>query len=220
MNHLINRIFSAIENSENLILDQLKNDIYSAIDNKEIDTEEYRIVADGKDILIHDKIHNESTKVTPSTEGFRLNDQTKSVKKFSRSKSHRYLVDENEHLIAIGSDRSLGRLKNAHNNWKLIDYFDWKKYETALSKKFSNLSDSNQKLFTLRYRRYAVLDERGKLKYLVDLNNARDLVSRNLGWSAIKESTYNSNLNDKLSNFSEVTRNKIIKDIYSAVENC
>lgn len=185
MNHLIDRLYSAIENSESVILDQIRNDIYSVINGKEIDTDEYRIVADGKDILIHDKVHDENTKVSTSDEGLRLEDvPIKSLKSYSDS----ILLDSENNVIAVGPEYKFKELLKSNPTWKLSNLYE--------------MPTSKQKLFTSRLRKYAVLDDQGRFKVIVDKNTALELVKTHKDWVMIREREYWQLNQNKLRKFS------------------
>lgn len=75
MNKLMTRIYSAMNNGEGPILDQLENDIQIAKEDGKLDTEEYNIspMEDGS-VVIHDKVNNEDTKAVDTGEGITLSE--------------------------------------------------------------------------------------------------------------------------------------------------
>lgn len=65
MNHLTNRIYSALAEGEDEVLNQLEDDIMLASSCGEVNTLQYRIFTSSVgDLIINDKIHNEDTIVS------------------------------------------------------------------------------------------------------------------------------------------------------------
>lgn len=74
MNHLMTRLFSAMNNAEDPILDQLDYDLQKAYSEGSMNTEEYSIKRSGNNLVLFDKIHSETTIATPSGDSFTLKD--------------------------------------------------------------------------------------------------------------------------------------------------
>lgn len=269
MNKFMQRIFSAQENGEDPILDQLESDIQLAKDLGKLDTDEYKMTVDPVgSVLIHDKVNNELTKATEidgagiklveipiekdtsdltlggpvvwiDNSGNRnigklveINDNLSKVeyngkiltvktdlihsmdgvnKKFSSTRDRSYLVDKNGNIMAFGLRQSLGKLHKDNPDWKFMDQYDFNAYKNKLQKKFSNLSEDNQKLFTRQNRRFVLVDKSGKRQLTVDIDNVKGLLQKNPGWTAIKETVYNRNIQKNYSNMSSSVINTIIK---------
>lgn len=141
-----------------------------------------------------------------------LNKMDNQNKQFSKSRARKFVIDDKNNLIATGWESSLGRILKDNQDYRMISSYDIDGYQFEITKKFSNLSEENQKLFTKPYRRYVVLDEEGKYKYLVDISNAKGLIAKNPGWSLIRESVYRRGLQEKLANFSEDTVNALMNE--------
>lgn len=75
MNKLITRLYSAMANNEDLIVDQLENDIKLASEVGELDTTEYSIFShDSGRMIIHDKVNDEFSEVLNSDDVIELRD--------------------------------------------------------------------------------------------------------------------------------------------------
>lgn len=253
MNKLMTRIFSAMDNKESMILDQLETDIDIAKKDGKLDTEEYNItpMEDGS-VVIHDKVNNELTKAVDTDEGITLseipgntikdlvingpvtwidnsgnsstgrlleingglsqvelngkiitvntdllNQMETTNKGFSKSRARKYLIDSSGNPVAMGWESSLGKLMKDHPDWKLVSEYDLHAYANKVTKKFSNFSEENQKLFTKPYRRYAILDSTGKHLYTVDMSNVKGILDKNPGWTAMKEVEFNKSQQKK-----------------------
>jgi hypothetical protein len=157
----MDRLFSAMENKEDRVLDQIGHDIQLAKENNVLETKEYKITKDGKDVIIHDNIHNQDTKVTSGPDGFEMEDVTgKITHKFSNTESTEAVKDS------------------------------------------------------------VVLDKTGKLIKVCGKDNAEKYCKQNEGCKCCSITEYRSQLNEKFKDFSENSRNTIINNIFSAVENC
>lgn len=258
MNILMQRIFTAVNNGEDLILDQIQNDIQLANEMGSIDRKQYSIIKEDNNIYsIYDKVHGEVTKAIDSDHGINLTDvpksnlaigdsvtwrdgernktgrlisvgddtsqvdcdgkilsiNTRSLSKmevsnqnYSKTRARHFLVDPKGNLMATGWESSLGKLLKEHPDWKMVDQYNIDNYISGFQKKFSNFDPENQKLFTRPYRRYVILDEHGKFRFMVDITNAKGLIAQNPGWTMIKEVEYNKSLQKKFSMFSEESK--------------
>lgn len=75
MNKLISRLYSAMANNEDLVVDQLENDIKLASEVGELDTTEYSIFSDDSGrMIIHDKVNDEFSEVVSSDDVIELRD--------------------------------------------------------------------------------------------------------------------------------------------------
>ena len=237
------RVYSAISNEEDLILDQLENDILLASEMGGLDTEQYSISFSDDGLVIYDKVNSESTAVHDNKGVIELRDLPDGGKKvsvgskvswtdaagdhhkgtltkyksgngyvetstgttevvskdliksdmnrsYSKSRQRHYLIDSGGNVMAFGHTSSLGKLREEHPDWMEKSQYDLNRYLNKLNKSFSNFSEENQRLFTRSYRRYAVLDENGRLKHIVDVTNAHGLVAKNPGWSMVREAEY------------------------------
>lgn len=255
MNRLMQRIYSAMTNGENPVLDQVQNDIQLAKEFGEIDRSQYNMKSrDDGSILIHDKVHNEDTRAIDSEHGINLTEvpknnlavgdsvtwrdgernrsgklisvgddtshvdcdgkilsiNTRSLskmesenKEYSKSRARHFLVDPKGNLMATGWESSLGKLLKDHPDWKMVDQYNIDGYVADFQKRFSNLDPENQKLFTKPYRRYVILDDKGKFRFMVDITNAKGLLAQNPGWTMVREVEYNQSLQKRFSNFSK-----------------
>lgn len=168
MNKFMQRIYSAMEAGEDQVIDQISSDIDLAKKSGNLDSEEYQITANkDDDPVIHDKVHDEYTKIKAIPGGYELEEVKKSPNEISVKRV----------------------------------------MKSTASRSFS-------------LPKYAVIDESGKLKYLLPKSNAEGVVSKNPGWKCIPKVEYVNGLQEKLTNFSEIAKNKIINNILSAVENC
>lgn len=303
MNKLMDRIFSAMNNGEDLILDQLSNDIQLANEDGGLDTREYSITPNGDgSSTIHDKVNNEDTTASENQNGIELKDAPKNTnpeikvgglvtwkdnngnqlegklvsiaddgtctidsngkqslvnkelltamsdqpqatdhdqdqvqsgqgadqnqpvesapsngqQNFSKSRARKFLVNSKGEMMAMGWESSLGKLAKEHPDWKMVDMYDLDAYKNAITKKFSSFSPENQRVFTKTYRLYAVLDKSGKLQHIVDIDNAKGLVSKNPGWTMMKRYEYFKSLQDKMAGFSDVAK----KAVLDSMEGC
>lgn len=123
--------------------------------------------------------------------------------------SRRYLVDEKNNIMAFGYKSSLGKLAKDHPNWRMLTQYDFNAFKRKLNKRFSNLSEENQKIFTRQNRRFAILNG-NKLETIVDIDNVKGILNKNPGWTAMRETEYNRSIQKKFSNMSESTK-KLIK---------
>lgn len=161
-------------------------------------------------VLVNDR------KVTVQTK--LLNKMGESQVEFSKSRARKFLVDKNNNIMATGWESSLGKLKKDHPDWKQVDSYDVSAYNSKIQKRFSSFSEENQKIFTKPYRRFAILDTNGKLKYITDVSNVGGLLKKNPGFTSMKEVEYRKSLQKSLKNFSDANREMIINNIYSKVE--
>jgi len=120
-------------------------------------------------------------------------------KEYSKSRARHFLVDPKGNLMATGWESSLGKLLKEHPDWKMVDQYNIDGYIADFQKRFSNLDPENQKLFTKPYRRYVILDEHGKFRFIVDITNAKGLIAHNPGWTMIREVDYNKSLQKNFS---------------------
>lgn len=119
---------------------------------------------------------------------------------FSKSRARKYLVDQNNNLIAFGWEQSLGRLAKLNPSSTIKSEYDINKYRDKVQAAFSNFSLENQKLFTKPYRRYVILDQSNKYVTTVDVTNAKGIIQKNPTYTAIKEVEYNKSRQPSLVN--------------------
>lgn len=256
---LMQRIYSAIINGEDPILDQLEHDLNQARLDGSLYTNEYSIRSYSDNVLsIKDKMNNQITiatfsdndiqlspansKLAPGTpvswidgEGsthygvlvsingdksdvksgdkiisvstMLLNSSDKLSKTFTKKRASMFLVDEKGNLMGYGWLQSLMTLKKSHPKWKLITNYDWNAVNNGI-KNIKQFSDSAQRMFTRSYRRYAVVDKSGKLIGIFDITNAKGIVAKTPGSTAIKEKEWNKLNQPKIKGFS----NQVITD--------
>jgi len=216
MNKLMVRIFTAIENGEDAVLDQISSDIALTKELGPQKTKQYDTSLD-KDgnVLIHDKVNNQVTKAVDNGNEILLEDinnfdTKKSTKQFSNSRRRKFLVDKNGNLIAYGWDTSLGKLLNDNPGSRFEDHYDLNKYCESINARFSEFSEENQKYFARTTSRWAVLDDKGNLKGFYDILTSKTLVAQNENWKMIKRKDYLQEQSNKLACFSMDNRNKIM----------
>jgi len=189
MNRLMTRIFSAIENGEDLVVEQFYSDIVETQYKGGISTPDYdmQLESDGS-IDVTDKETGEGTKVIQAPEGIKLTAKETSDKD---PRNPAYLVDSDNSVIAEGSIDNLKPIQEKKPESKIVDKYDFDQLNVILAKKFSNLSPEDQKQFTKPYKQFAVLNQFGKLHVITEVGNATDLVNKNPGWSMIRLREYN-----------------------------
>jgi hypothetical protein len=75
MSKLLTRIYSAIENQEDELLDQIENDIDIALEDGQMEADDYRIEKiDDSNVKIHDKVNDEDTFAIVSDSNIDLTD--------------------------------------------------------------------------------------------------------------------------------------------------
>lgn len=197
----MDRIFSAIENREDLVTDQFYSDIVETQFNGGINTPDYdmQLQSDGS-IDITDKVTGEGTKAVVAPEGIKLTAK-ETAEKDPRSPA--YLVDKDNSIIAEGSIENLKPIQEKKPESKIVDKFDFEQFNVLLAKKFSNFSPENQKLFTKPYRQFAVLNKFGKLHVITEIGNATDLINKNPGWSMVRLREYNLSKQPKQISFTD-----------------
>lgn len=72
MNKLMQRFFTAMEEEENPVIDQLTHDIEDAQKNHGLKTEEYDIIEKPDKLTIYDKVNKEYTDVILTPTDFKL----------------------------------------------------------------------------------------------------------------------------------------------------
>jgi len=219
MNKLMIRIFSAYENQEDAVLDQIFSDIALTQELGPQQTKQYDTsLDDDGNVLIHDKVNDQVTKAIENGNEILLEDMgnftiKKSTKNFANTKRRKFLVDKDGSLVAYGWDTNLGKQLADNPELTLVDHYDLKKHCETINAKFSNFSEENQKYFTRTSQRWAVLDEKGNLKGFYDIMISKTLVSKNEGWKMIRRRDYLQEQSDKLACFSAENQKKIIESL-------
>lgn len=188
MNRLIQRIYSAMENQESQVLDQIANDIQEAKDKGSISTSQYDIenLGDNK-VIITDKENGEKTLAEDAGSRIKLEKYDDSVyisnKKF-------FLIDDEGKVRAVNSIRMIKPILKLHPDWEMLSREDFNSKFLNNEENSGNLS----KTFSKFHRKYAVSDGSGKFLGYFNKFMAKNMIDEHPDYSMLKAVDY-GNLN-------------------------
>jgi hypothetical protein len=185
MNRLIQRIFSAMENQETPVLDQIANDIQEAREKGSIETSQYRIdnLGNGK-VVITDSENGEKTLAEDAGSRIKLDKYEDDGNVYISNKKF-YLIDDEGKVRAINSIRMIRPLLKINPNWTMLSREDF-------NSKFLN-SEGNSgdlKVFSKFHRKYAVSDGTGKFLGYFNKFMAKNMTDENPDYSMTKAVEY------------------------------
>nr|DAK84311.1 MAG TPA: hypothetical protein [Caudoviricetes sp.] len=185
MNRLIQRIYSAMENQETPVLDQIANDIQEAREKGSIETSQYRIdnLGNGK-VVITDSENGEKTLAEDAGSRIKLDKYEGDGNVYISNKKF-YLIDDEGKVRAINSIRMIRPLLKINPNWTMLSREDF-------NSKFLN-SEGNSgdlKVFSKFHRKYAVSDGTGKFLGYFNKFMAKNMTDENPDYSMTKAVEY------------------------------
>lgn len=211
---LMQRIFCAYKNQEDLVLNQIQNDIEIAKEDGRLETEQYSIIADDEGIDIYDKVNDEITHIDEKDDVYQMSVPTH-VPELPLGTSVMWMDDsgimQEGTLEAINGDIATVSINGAPNSIK----YDLLKPVDESSKEFADifkdkfifrLGDYDLE-YDIKKRMVRVLDDNVKAEWQVNPSKSFDdfLKSTAEKLKTLKDDK-EKKFSNNLKNFSETTR--------------